>query len=133
MSGLALSAASRSNLLALQQTQILIDRTQNRLATGLKVNSALDDAVAFFTARNLTNRAADLSAVKNGISSSLTALTAATQGLTAIASTLKQLKALAQSAISSPESTTRASFASQFNELRSQIDSLAEDASFNGI
>ena len=58
---------------------------------------------------------------------------AATHGLEAIESTLKQLKALAQSAISSPESTTRAKLASQFNELRSQVDALAEDASFNGV
>ncbi len=133
MSDIALSAASRTNLLALQRTQIAIDRTQNRLASGLKVNSALDDAMAFFTARNLTSRAADLSAIKDGISTSLSVLTTATQGLTAIANTLKQMKALAQSAISSPESSTRASFASQFNELRSQVDSIAEDASFNGV
>jgi len=60
-------------------------------------------------------------------------LKAATQGLEAIESTLKQLKALAQSAIASPESSTRAKLASQFNELRSQVDNLAEDASFNGV
>jgi flagellin len=54
------------------------------------------------------------------------------QGLEAIEAIIKQMKALAQSAISSPESTTRAKLASQFNELRSQVDNIAEDAHFNG-
>ena len=54
-----LSASTRTNLLSLQATTRLIGRTQERLSTGLKVNSALDDASAFFQARSLTNRAAE--------------------------------------------------------------------------
>ena len=128
-----LTSATRTNLLSLQDTQSLIGRTQQRLATGLKVNSALDDALAFFKARNLNARASDLSTIKNGITGAISVITAATQGLTAMESTLQQMKALATSAIASPESSTRASLASQFNELRSQVDGLAEDSSFNGV
>ena len=133
MADITLGSATRTNLLSLQSTQNLIDRTQGRLATGLKVNNALDDALAFFKARNLNSRAGDLSGVKDTIAGAISVIKSATQGLEAIESTLKQLKALAQSAISSPESTTRAKLASQFNELRSQVDNLAEDASFNGV
>ncbi len=133
MADITLGSATRTNLLSLQSTQNLIDRTQGRLATGLKVNNALDDALAFFKARNLNSRAGDLSGVKDTIAGAISVLKSATQGLEAIESTLKQLKALAQSAISSPESMTRAKLASQFNELRSQVDNLAEDASFNGV
>ena len=133
MADITLGSATRTNLLSLQSTQNLIDRTQGRLATGLKVNNALDDALAFFKARNLNSRAGDLSAVKDTIAGAISVIKSATQGLESIESTLKQLKALAQSAISSPESTTRAKLASQFNELRSQVDNLAEDASFNGV
>lgn len=133
MSGdISLSTATRSNLLSLQKTTGLIGRTQERLATGLKVNSAIDDALAFFKARNLNSRAEDLSAIKDDISNGISVIRAAVQGLEAIESTLKQMKALAQSAISSPESSTRMKLASQFNELRSQVDNLTEDASFNG-
>jgi flagellin-like hook-associated protein FlgL len=128
-----LGSATRTNLLSLQTTTTLIGRTQERLATGLKVNNALDDALAFFKARNLNSRAEDLSAIKDQIHGAISVLTAAVQGLTSIESTLKQMKALAQSAISSPESSTRMKLASQFNELRSQVDNLAEDASFNGV
>jgi flagellin len=133
MSGdISLSTATRTNLLSLQRTTNLIGRTQERLATGLKVNSAIDDALAFFKARNLNSRAEDLTAIKDEISNGISVIRAAVQGLEAIESVLKQMKALAQSAISSPESSTRMKLASQFNELRSQVDNLTEDASFNG-
>jgi flagellin-like hook-associated protein FlgL len=133
MGDIALSAATRINILSLQRTQTLIDVTQTRLATSLKVNSALDDALAFFTARNLSSRAGDLTSIKNAISGGIGVVTAATQGLEAIESLLQQMDALATSAISATESTTRAKLASQFNELRSQVDNLAEDSSFDGI
>ena len=125
--------ATRVNLLSLQTTAKLIGQTQQRLATGLKVNSALDDALAFFKARNLNARASDLSAIKDQIAGGIAVISAAVQGLSSIESVLKQMKALAQSAVSAPESTTRAKLASQFNELRTQIDGIAFDASFNGV
>ncbi len=133
MSDITLSSATRNNLLSLQSTTNLIGRTQERLATGLKVNSAIDDALAFFKARNLNSRASDLASIKDAINGGISVLTAAVQGLESIESVLKQMKALAQSAISAPESSTRAKLASQFNELRSQVDNLAEDSSFNGV
>ncbi len=133
MGDIALSAATRINILSLQRTQSLIDITQTRLATGLKVNSALDDALAFFTARNLSARAGDLTSIKGAISGGIGVVAAATQGLEAIESLLQQMDALATSAISATDATTRAKLASQFNELRSQVDNLAEDSSFDGI
>src|SRR6478672_10159698 len=128
MSDITLSTATRSNLLSLQNTSTLIGQTQQRLATGLKVNSALDDALAFFKARSLDSRASDLSAIKDQISGGVSVITAATQGLSSIESVLKQMKALAQSAVSAPESMTRAKLASQFNELRTQVNGIAADS-----
>jgi flagellin-like hook-associated protein FlgL len=133
MGDITLSNATRTNLLSLQRTTGLIGRTQERLASGLKVNSAIDDALAFFKARNLNARAGDLATIKDQIANGISTIKAAIQGLESIEAVLKQAKALAQSAVSSPESTTRAKLASQFNELRSQIDNLAEDAKFNGV
>src|SRR3954463_13046455 len=105
---ITLSTATRSNLLSLQNTSSLIGKTQERLATGLKVNSALDDALAFFKARNLNARATDLSAIKNQVANAISTIRASVEGLESIESILKQMKALAQSAISAPESSTRA-------------------------
>ncbi len=132
MEAINLSSPTRANLLSLQNTTSLIGRTQERLATGLKVNNAIDDALAFFKARNLNARASDLSTIKNQISNAVSTIKASIQGLETIEDILKQMRALAQSAISSPESTTRAKLASQFNELRTQVDNVAEDAHFNG-
>ena len=87
----------------------------------------------FFKARNLNARAEDLGSIKDGISNGISVIRASIQGLESIESVLKQMKAVAQSAISSPESSTRVKLASQFNELRSQVDNLTEDARFNGV
>ena len=133
MSDISLSTATRTNLLSLQRTTGLIGRTQERLASGLKVNSAIDDALAFFKARNLNARASDLSSIKDDITNGISVLRATVQGLETIESVLKQMKALAQSAVSSPESSTRGKLASQFNELRSQVDNIMEDASYSGV
>src|ERR1700761_7337282 len=130
---ISLTSATRTNLLSLQNTTTLIGQTQQRLATGLKVNSALDDALAFFKARSLNDRASDLQNIKSNIDGSVSVITAATQGLTSMESVLQQMKALAQSAISAPESSTRAKLASQFNELRTQVDGIAYDSSFDGV
>ena len=81
----------------------------------------------------MNSRAQDLSTIKDEISNGISVIRASIQGLEAIESVLKQMKAVAQSAISSPESSTRAKLASQFNELRSQVDNLTEDARFNGV
>jgi flagellin-like hook-associated protein FlgL len=133
MSDITLSSATRTNLLSLQRTTRLVGRTQERLATGLKVNSALDDALAFFKARNLNSRASDLMSIKDNITDGINVIKASLQGLESVELILKQMKALGLSAISSPESSTRAKIASQFNELRSQVDNLMEDANFNGV
>src|ERR1700761_6817542 len=59
-SSVTLTAAVRSNLLALQDTTSLQATTQQRLATGKKVNSALDNPTNFFTAAALSERAGQL-------------------------------------------------------------------------
>jgi flagellin len=133
MGDITLTSATRNNLLSLQNTTQLIGRTQERLATGAKVNSAIDDALAFFKSRSLNARALDLTTINGAIATGISNIKAAVTGLEAMESILKQMKALAQSAISAPESSTRAKLASQFNELRSQVDNIAEDSTFNGV
>ena len=68
MSDIVLSAGVRANLLQLQQTTDLINTTQTDLATGKKVNSALDNAISFFTAQGLTTRANNLSSLLDTMS-----------------------------------------------------------------
>jgi flagellin-like hook-associated protein FlgL len=127
-----LSAGVQSNLLTLQRTVKLINTVQTRLSTGLKVNSAIDDANAFFTARALTNRADDLSSLKENIDLSISTLQAAIAGIEAITELVEQAKGLANTAKATGDTAERSLLAVQFNALLVQIDNLANDSSFNG-
>ena len=84
MTGIVLSASVRQNLLSLQSTADLLATTQNRLATGKKVNSALDNPTNFFTAQGLDNRASDISNLLDGIGNGVQVLQAANTGLTSL-------------------------------------------------
>ena len=77
MAGIVLSSAIRSNLLTLQSTADLQATVQNRLATGKKVNSALDNPTNFFTAAGLNRRASDMSSLLDGMSQGIKTLEAA--------------------------------------------------------
>ena len=132
MSEIQLTSSMRSNLLSLQQTQSLMDTTQNRLSTGLKVNSALDNPSAFFTASALNNRASDLNSLLDDIGQGIQTLKTADQGIKALTDLAEQAKGLANQALSESDTTTRSQLASSFDDLRSQIDDLIKDTSYRG-
>lgn len=96
--GINLTASLRQNLASLQSTSALTARTQNRLATGLKVNSALDDANAFFASQALTNRAGDLNKLLDGIGQSIQTIKAADQGITSLTALIEQAESIANTA-----------------------------------
>lgn len=129
---ITLSAALRSNLISLNRVTDLNDRTQERLASGLEVNSALDDAAAFFASRSLNNRADDLLNLKDSIDQGVSILTAAIKGIESITQLVQQAKGLALTAKATSDLGVRAELATQFNELRTQIDFLSNDSSFGG-
>lgn len=97
-SDVVLTAALRNNLLSLQNTQSLIDKTQLRLATGLKVNSALDNPGNFFAAQSLDNRASDLTRLLDGIGQSIKTIEAANNGVTGLTKLVEQAQSIVSSA-----------------------------------
>lgn len=127
-----LSAGVRSNLLTLQNTTKLIATVQTRLSTGLKVNSAIDDANAYFTAKALNNRSDDLNALKSNIDLSISAIQSAIHGIESITELVQQAKGLVNTAKATGDTSERSLLAVQFNALLVQIDNLANDANFNG-
>src|SRR5690606_36392004 len=92
MGDISLSKAVRSNLLSLQNTASLMAKTQERLATGNKVNSALDNPTNFFTAQGLNSRAGDLNQLMDSMANGIQTLEAADNGLTAITKTLESMQ-----------------------------------------
>ena len=98
MADISLTASMRSNLLSLQQTQDLMDMTQERLSTGKKVNSAIDNPSSYYTAQSLTNRANDLNALLDSMGQGIQTIQAANEGIEAITDFVQQAKAIANTA-----------------------------------
>jgi len=105
-SDITLTAAVRQNLLSLQNTAVLMSQTQNRLATGKKVNSALDNPANFFTSQALSNRASDLNSLLDSIGQAQQTLDAANQGLTSLTKLVQSAKSIAQQAQQSANPTS---------------------------
>ncbi|MBE6448075.1 MAG: hypothetical protein E7018_02110 [Alphaproteobacteria bacterium] len=95
MANISLTASMRSNLLSLQKTNSLMDLTQERLSTGKKVNSAIDNPSSFYTARSLNNRANDLDALLDSMGQGIQTIKAATTAIETATSFLEQAKAVA--------------------------------------
>lgn len=102
MADITLSNAVRNNLLSLQNTAELLGKTQEKLSTGLKVNSALDDPTAFFTASSLNSRASDLSRLLDSVGNAVQTVRAADEGITSITKLVEAAQATARQALQKP-------------------------------
>src|ERR1700756_216544 len=102
MSGIPLSASVRQNLLSLQSTASLLATTQNDLATGNKVNSALDNPTNFFTAEGLNNRASDISNLLDSIGNGVQVLQSANTGITSLQGLVSSAQSIANQVLQSP-------------------------------
>ena len=98
MSDISLTASMRSNLLSLQNTQSLMEMTQERLSTGKKVNSAIDNPSSYYTAQSLTNRASDLEGLLDSMGQGIQTIKDANEGIESITSFVQQAKAVANTA-----------------------------------
>jgi flagellin-like hook-associated protein FlgL len=133
MSDIVLTAGVRSNLLQLQKTSDLISHTQTKLATGKRVNTALDNPINFFTAQGLSNRASDLTNLLDSMSNGINTIQAANNGITSITKLVQSAQALISQAQQTSDAPTRLSLSVQFGAIRTQINTLAADSGFNGI
>ncbi len=129
---IALTAAQRQSLLSLQRTDDLSARTQTRLSSGRKVNSVVDDAVNFFRAKSLSDRASDFTLRKDNIDQGISSLNSALQATENVDALLKQLKGVAESA-KSATTAEREAADRQFEEIGTQIFQLVSDASYQGL
>jgi flagellin len=109
MANTILSSGVRNNLLTLQQTTAQQGVIQNRLATGKKVNSAIDNPVNFFTSLNLNDRASQFGGLLDGISNGIQTIQAASKGLDAITKLVQQAQSTIKQA--QGDATARPTFA----------------------
>jgi len=127
-----LTAGMRANLISLQGLSKTIATTQEHLSTGKKVNSALDNPTEFFASQALTQTANDLSSVQDSMGQAVQTIQAANNGITGITTLIEAAKGIAESASSSSNTTTVAAYATQYDSILSQIDSLAKDSGYAG-
>lgn len=141
MTDVVLSGAIRNNLLSLQNTAKLLEETNIRLATGLKVNSAIDDPTAFFTSRSLNTRAGDLTTLLDSLDAAVQTIKAADEGIQALTKLVETAKANANQALDTPINPSfaegpRDKFTDQTLKLTAVFNSIASTEvitlSFNG-
>lgn len=132
ISDISLTSGMRNNLLALQKTASNLSATQDRLSSGKKVNSALDNPTNFFAAQSQMQRASDLNDRKDGMSEAIQTVKAADNGISAITALILSAKGLATSASGTSDTAAQATYQAQYTQIKAQIDTLASDSSYRG-
>ncbi len=127
-----LSAAARTSLLSLAATERLINRTNDRLSSGLRVASPVDDARVFFEAKTLSDRSSSLNERRDGIDQAISSVSAALEAIESIDSLVRQAKGLAIAA-KSATGTEFQDLKTEYDSLRTQINNLAGDATYQGL
>ena len=130
---ITLTSGMRQNLFALQNTSKLMELTQNRLSTGKRVNTALDDPINFFSAEKHQQRADDLTFRKDAMGEAIQTIKAGNNGIEAISDLIASAKSTAQSAQSTSVTAERTTLAAQYDTLLAQIDYLAADSGYKGV
>jgi flagellin len=132
LNDISLTAGMRSNLLSLQGTVDLLNRTQERLSTGKKVNTPLDNPTNYFVAKALMDRASDVSTAKDEMSEGIQTIKTADAGIKAISELISSAKGIAQTA-KSADASEIADLQNQYNEILNQIDNVTDDAYYKGV
>lgn len=132
MADVTLTKGVRANLLQLQRNEALRLQVADRLATGRRVNRVADDPQDFYAGRAAANRVGDLFGLKSGINQALSSAEAASVGLHAVEDLTRQLRGIATAAKGGTAEQRQAA-AEQFDQIRSQLNSLAGDTSYAGV
>lgn len=133
MSEISLSSNIRSSLTSLNSTSKLLAQTTDRLSTGKKVASAVDNPTNYFAAQNYNEQADSLNSRLDGMSEATEMINSADNGITNIKAYLSQMKGVVNDALSNTDSDERKELGKQFNELIVQIRDMAKDSSYGGI
>lgn len=138
MSDITLTSSMRANLVSLQSTSTLLGVTQERLSSGLKVNSAVDNPAAYFAARGHNQRADLLSGLKDNISEAIQTVKAADKGVKGVLSTIEALRGIvtqARSALNDSvnSATTLSGLEGQYNRLIEQLNNIVTDSGYKGV
>ncbi|OPY66105.1 MAG: Flagellin [Syntrophorhabdus sp. PtaU1.Bin050] len=130
---ISLTAQMTANLLSLQGTSKLLGITQEHLATGKKVNSAIDDPVAYFDSEAHYQLASDYATFKNAMSEAVQTIKSATDTIESVKEILQQMKSAVTSAKSAATQSEASDYRANYNTLRTQLNNLVGDAIYKGV
>ena len=129
---ITLSAAAQANLNALTKTAQLLGSTQEALSSGKSVNSASDNATAYFASQGFLNSANNLNTIKGNLSTALQSVNSVDNSIADVQSVVQQLQGITTQALGTTDTGIRSGLATQFNALTTQLNQLVNDATFNG-
>jgi flagellin-like hook-associated protein FlgL len=132
-SSISLTASVRQSITALTSSSKLLETATNRISSGLKVSSAIDNPTSYFASQAYTSRADALTARLDGMSEAVQTISAADNGITSISSYLEQMDGIISDAMSTTDSDERRELGKQYNELITQITSVAQDSGYAGV
>lgn len=133
MADISINKSARETLLSLRDTQAAQTETRRRVSTGLRVSTIADNPAAYGQARELSERASDFLTVKDGVDQAVSGIMSAINGVESMASIVEQMRGILSAARSGLEPDARGNMAAQFDELYSQLNLVAKDASYQGV
>ncbi len=148
---IGLTSSMRSNLMSLQNTSRLLASTEERLSSGKRVGSAVDNPANFFAAQGHNTRANLLTGLKDNISEAIQTVKSADSGIKGVLSTIEALRGIVTQARSAINDTVNSGtilagsnaagasgftgasgLTGQYNRLVEQLNNLVTDASYKG-
>jgi len=132
-SDIALESGIRANLISLQSTTNLLNRTQERLATGKEVNSIIDNPSNFFAARSLGDRSDQLNSRLDGMGQAIQTIQAANAAIDAVRDLVANMKAIVEDALADSDKDSRRSLGEQYNTVLAQLSEVTGDAYYGGV
>jgi len=128
-----LTTSMSSILYSLKNSTSAMTDTNNRLSSGLKVSSALDNPIAYFSSEDHNSEASSLSSLTDSMGEAIQTIKSANDGISSIKSLLDDAKSIAKSALSTTDTTEKAGYYSQFTALLTQITEQAQDSGYSGV
>jgi flagellin-like hook-associated protein FlgL len=131
----ALSIGMRNALFSIGDINGLQAVANKRLATGKKVNDAIDNPLNYFLARGFDKNRSDLSNLLDNQNIALNTLQKAVKTIESISKLVEQVQALPRQARQSNDDAVggvRETIAGQIVTTLNQINELTKDAGFNG-
>ena len=131
-SDIVLSRGIRTNLLSLQNHAANLEISQERLSTGRRVNSALDNPLNYFQADGLRQRGKDLTNLLDAMSISVETLKITGKAIEGIQRLAESAIGILKNAATTTDNNLRNQARRSYEEIKNQINELVQDANFNG-